>query len=125
MKKYLAIMFTVFYFGFSSGMVYNVHYCMNKVSTSFSTSSGTCGICGKSKKKDCCKDQIKVLKTDVAQKADTSFIADAPFVAIIPQLFYADFLAPVLERNQFSVLVNAPPDKPELPLFISYCNFRI
>ncbi|WP_159969832.1 HYC_CC_PP family protein [Halpernia humi] len=125
MKKYLAIMFTVFYFGFSSGMVYNVHYCMDKVFTSFSNSTNTCGLCGKKKMKDCCKDQVKVLKTDTAQKADISFIADAPFAAIIPQVFYADFLLPVLERNQFSILVNAPPDRPELPLFISYCNFRI
>ena len=118
-------MFTVFYFGFSSGMVYNVHYCMNKVFTSFSTSANSCGICGKDKTKDCCKNEVKILKTDVAQKANVSFIADAPFVAILPQLFYADFLAPVLERNQFSVLVNAPPDKSELLLFIAYCNFRI
>lgn len=125
MKKYLAIMFTVFYFGFSSGMVYNVHYCMDKVFTSFSTSTNTCGLCGKGKMKDCCKHQVKVLKTDDAQKADISFIADAPVVAIIPQTFYADFLTPVLKRNQFSILVNAPPDRPELPLFISYCNFRI
>ena len=75
--------------------------------------------------KDCCKDQVKVLKTDAAQKADVSFISDAPIVAIIPHVFYADFLMPVLERNLFSVQVNAPPDKPDLPLFISYCNFRI
>lgn len=125
MKKYLAIMFTVFYFGFSSGMVYNIHYCMDKVFTSFSTSTNTCGLCGKEKMKDCCKSEIKVLKTDAAQKADISLIADAPFVAIISQLFYADFLTPVLESNQFSILAKAPPDKSELPLFISYCNFRI
>jgi hypothetical protein len=118
-------MFTVFYFGFSSGMVYNVHYCMNKVFTSFSTSSNTCGLCGKNKKKDCCKDQFKVLKTDSAKKADVSFIADASFVAIVPQVFNVDFLTPVLEFNQFSVATNAPPNKAKIPLFISYCNFRI
>lgn len=117
-------MFTVFYFGFSSGMVYNVHYCMNKVFTSFSTSTKTCGLCGKEKMKDCCKNEIKVLKTDVAQKADISFINDAPVVAILPEL-YADFFTSVLDRNQFSVRVKAPPDKAELPLFISYRNFRI
>ena len=125
MKKCLAVMFTVFYFGFSSGMVYNVHYCMDKVLTSFATSTNTCGLCGKEKMKDCCKSEIKVLKTDVAQKADISFIADAPVVGILPELFYADFFTSVLDRNQFSVRVKAPPNKSELPLFISYCNFRI
>jgi hypothetical protein len=56
MKKYLAIMFTVFYFGFSSGMVYNVHYCLDQtfVSSASSTSSTlTCALCGTKKKKGC------------------------------------------------------------------------
>lgn len=76
-------------------------------------------------KSDCCKDEVKVLKTDVAQKANISFIADAPLVAIIPQIFYAEFLQPVLERNQFAIYSHAPPNPPDVPLFISYCNFRI
>ena len=126
MKKYLAIMFTVFYFGFSSGMVYNVHYCLDQtfVSSASSTSSTlTCALCGTKKKKGCCKSEIKILKTDVPQKADISFINDAPAVAIIPQISDADFLI-LVERKQFSVPLNAPPDRTELPLFISYCNFR-
>ena len=125
MKKYLAIMFTFFYFGFSSGMVYNVHYCLDQIFVSSTSSSKTCELCGTKKEKDCCKSEIKILKTDVAQKADISFINNAPLVAIVPEVIYAEFLMPVVERNQFSVQVNAPPDKAELPLFISYCNFRI
>ena len=130
MKKYLAIMFTVFYFGFSSGMVYNVHYCLDQtfVSSASSASSDsstiTCTFCGTKKKKGCCKSEIKILKTDVPQKVDISFINDAPAVAIIPQISDADFLI-LVERKQFSVPLNAPPDRTELPLFISYCNFRI
>ena len=118
-------MFTVFYFGFSSGMVYNVHYCLDQIFVSSTSSSKTCDLCGTKKEKDCCKSEIKILKTDVAQKADVSFINSAPLVAIVPEVFYAEFLIPVVERNQFSVQVNAPPDKAELPLFISNCNFRI
>ena len=127
MKKYLAIMFTVFYFGFSSGMVYNVHYCLDQTfvsSASSASSTITCAFCGTKKKKGCCKSEIKILKTDVPQKVDISFINDAPAVAIIPQISDADFLI-LVERKQFSVPLNAPPDRTELPLFISYCNFRI
>lgn len=127
MKKYLAIMFTVFYFGFSSGMVYNVHYCLDQTfvsSASSASSTITCALCGTKKKKGCCKSEIKILKTDVPQKVDISFINDAPAVAIIPQISDADFLI-LVERKQFSVPLNAPPDRTELPLFISYCNFRI
>ena len=124
MKKYLAIMFTVFYFGFSSGMVYNVHYCLDQtfVSSASSASSAsstiTCAFCGTKKKKGCCKSEIKILKTDVPQKVDISFINDSPAVAIIPQISDADFLI-LVERKQFSVPLNAPPDRTELPLFIS------
>lgn len=125
MKKFLAIMFTVFYFGFSSGMVYNVHTCLNKIFISSGTSTKSCDSCGSKKEKDCCKHQIKILKTDAAQKADTSFLGDAPIVAIIPEIYLAEFLTPVLEQNQFSVHINAPPDKERLPLFIINCSFRI
>ena len=117
-------MFTVFYFGFSSGMVYNVHYCLDQIFVSTS-SDNSCDLCGTKKKSDCCKSEIKILKTDVAQKADVSLINDSPFAAVLPEVFYAEFLMPVVKRNQFSIRVNAPPDKAELPLFISYCNFRI
>lgn len=125
MKKYLALMFTVFYFGFSSGMVYNVHYCLDQIFISSAAKSDTCDLCGTKSKNDCCKSEVKVLKTDAAQKADISFIGDAPLVAIVPKVFFADFSPVILKRNQFSVFTHAPPDTPELPLFISYCNFRI
>ena len=118
-------MFTVFYFGFSSGMVYNVHYCLNQIFVSSASSKKSCDLCSTDKKKDCCKTEIKILKTDVAPKADVSFINDAPAVAIIPEDYFANFLTPVLERKNISVQINAPPDKAELALFISYCNFRI
>ena len=119
-------MFTLFYFGFSSGMVYNVHYCLDQIFvSSTSSSSRTCELCGTKKEKDCCKSEIKILKTDVAQKADISFINNAPLIAVVPEVIYAAFLMLAVERNQFSVQVNAPPDKSQLPLFISYCNFRI
>ena len=69
--------------------------------------------------------EIKILKTDVAQKANITFVNDAPIVAVIPQKYFANFIAPVAERNNFSVQINAPPVKAELPLFLSHCNFRI
>jgi hypothetical protein len=125
LKKFLAIMFTVFYFGFSSGMAYNVHYCLDQIFISTSASDNTCNLCGTKGKKECCKSEIKILKTDVGQKANVSFLNKVPLVAVFPEVFYAVFAMPTAERNQFSVQGNAPPDKAELPLFISYCNFRL
>ena len=118
-------MFTVFYFGFSSGMVYNVHYCLDQIFVSSTSSSNTCDLCGTKEKKDCCKSEIKILKTDVAQKANVSFINQTPLAAIVPEVFYSEIFISAAERNQYSIRVNAPPEKTEVPLFISHCNFRI
>lgn len=118
-------MFTVFYFGFSSGIDYNVHYCLDQIFLSSTSSSDSCDLCGTKEKKDCCKSEIKILKTDVASKADVSFVNPAPLPAIVSEVFYSEFLIPAVERNQFSIQVNAPPEKAQLPLFISHCNFRI
>jgi hypothetical protein len=105
-------------------MVYNVHYCLDQIFVSFSTKN-SCNLCGTKEKKDCCKDEVKVLKTDVAQKTDLSFSNDSPLIAVFSEVFYSEYLLPVIAQNQFSIQVNAPPDKAEIPLFISYCNFRI
>ncbi|MGS0748514.1 hypothetical protein [Halpernia sp. GG3] len=118
-------MLTVFYFGFSSGMVYDVNSCLNKISIFSGTSKKSCDFCGTKKEKDCCKHQIKILKTDVAQKADMSFVGDSLIVAILPKVYFAEFLTPVLKQNYFSVHMNAPPDKQRVALFVTNCNFRI
>ncbi len=118
-------MFTVFYFGFSSGMVYNVHYCLDQISISSVSSSKTCDVCNTEDEKDCCKSEVKILKTDVAQKADITFINDAPLAILLPQITFADFFPSTVQRNEFSVQANAPPGKAKLPLFITHCNFRI
>ena len=106
-------------------MVYNVHYCLDQILLSSASESKSCDVCGTDEKKDCCTSEVKILKTDVAQKADITFINDAPLIAIFPETYYSQFILLAVDRNQYSVQVNAPPDKKELPLFISHCNFRI
>ncbi|NRS91301.1 HYC_CC_PP family protein [Frigoriflavimonas asaccharolytica] len=124
MKKQLAILFTIFYFGFSSGMVFNVHYCLDKIFVS-TASSNSCKLCGTKEKKDCCKSEAKFFKADPAQKADVSFISDTIFFAEISQIYSADFPFSAMQRNEFIIDSNAPPDRLKVPLFITYCNFRI
>ena len=118
-------MFTVFYFGFSSGMVYNVHYCLDQIFVSAVSSSKTCDICNTEDKNDCCTSEVKILKTDVAQKADITIVNDAPPAILLPQFSFAEFSEPAVIRNEFSIYIKAPPDKAQLPLFITHCNFRI
>ena len=85
----------------------------------------TCEFCASKKKKDCCKDKIKIVKLDVSQEANTQFVNSFTAIAILPINNYLDHIYPVVKQNYFSVQMNAPPEKYTLPLFISYCNFRI
>jgi hypothetical protein len=70
MKKILAILFSVFYFGFSSGAVFSVHYCMKEFASISQKVDDVCSKCGVKTKKDCCKTEIKVVKVDDSQKSD-------------------------------------------------------
>jgi hypothetical protein len=67
MKKILAILFSVFYFGFSSGAVFSVHYCMKEFVSISQKVDDVCSKCGVKTKKDCCKTEIKVVKVDDSQ----------------------------------------------------------
>ena len=125
MKKILAILLTVFYFGSSSGMVYNLHYCLDEIFISVGAQENDCDICDRTTANDCCKSAIKIVKTDIAQKANLLAVDFSSVVAILPLQHFSDFIHPIIERNYFSILINAPPDKEQLPLFITYCNFRI
>jgi len=126
MKKILAILFSVFYFGFSSGAAFSVHYCMQEFVSVSQKADDICGKCGVKDKKSCCKTEIKVVKVDDSQKSD--------FLKI-------DFLNQILEKtpnHQFFVTdksfsaskftqirINAPPEYRPVPIYINHCNFRI
>lgn len=105
-------------------MVYNVHYCLDQIFVS-SKSSDTCKLCGTKEKKDCCKSETKILKTDPAQNADIPFVPNTVLIAEVPSIFYADLSFSAFDRNECVIENNAPPIKPKVPLFISNCNFRI
>lgn len=125
MKKFLAILLTVFYFGSSSGMVFNLHYCLDEIFVSLTSTDKTCDICGTSKKKDCCKSEVKIAKTDVAQKANLLSLDTFAAYAVIVQNVFPAFSYPILQQNYFAVRINAPPEKAIPALFLTYCNFRI
>ncbi|MFP7654948.1 HYC_CC_PP family protein [Chryseobacterium proteolyticum] len=125
MKKILAIVFSIFYFGFSSGAVFRVHYCMEELVSVSRKTDDICSKCGVKSKKDCCKTEIKVLKVDDSQKSDFLKIK---LLKAIPRLqsdetFYAD---QSFSAEKFSqTTVNPPPERSSVPIFIEHCNFRI
>ncbi|WP_294228994.1 hypothetical protein [Chryseobacterium endophyticum] len=125
MKKILAILFSVFYFGFSSGAVFSVHYCMNELASVSRNAEDVCSKCGVKTKKDCCKTEIKVVKVDDSQKSDFLKIDLIKQInGITPQKFF--FAGPSFSASKFSrIRINAPPEIRPVPIFITHCHFRI
>lgn len=125
MKKFLAIIFSVFYFGFSSGAVFSVHYCMEELASVNQKVDDICSKCGVKTKKDCCKTEFKVVKVDDSQKSD---LLKIDFLKQIPDVenhtfFFVDRSFSATKFIQ--IQINAPPENRRVPIFINHCNFRI
>ncbi|MBB4805529.1 hypothetical protein HNP38_000801 [Chryseobacterium defluvii] len=125
MKKILAILFSVFYFGFSSGAVFSAHYCMKELVAVSKNIDEICNKCGIKTKKDCCETEIKVIKTDDSQKSDLLKI-DLLKQVSEPQKYNFFFLGQSFSSSKFTqVRINGPPETNSLPIFIYHCHFRI
>jgi hypothetical protein len=125
MKKILAILFSIFYFGFSSGAVFSVHHCMKEFASVSQKVDNICSKCGVKTKKDCCKTEIKVVKVDDSQKSDflkIDFLKQISEVQI-HEFFFVDQSFSDIKFTQ--VQINAPPGIRSVPIFINHCNFRI
>ncbi|MET3535330.1 HYC_CC_PP family protein [Chryseobacterium limigenitum] len=125
MKKILAILFSIFYFGFSSGAVVSVHYCMMDMVSVSQKTDDLCSKCGIKTKKDCCKTEIKVVKVDDSQKSNLLKIDFLKQISEIQthQFFFVDKSFSATKFTQ--IQINAPPENRQVPLFINHCNFRI
>ena len=68
MKKMLAAILMIVYLAFSSGVVINHHFCMNRLASVslFGTDSEYCGKCGMhaDDSEGCCHDEVEVVKLD-------------------------------------------------------------
>jgi len=125
MKKILAILFSIFYFGFSSGAVFSVHSCMQEMTSISQKTDDICSKCGVKTKKDCCKTEIKVVKVDDSQKSDFLKIDFLKQISEIQhnEFFFVDKSFSATKFTQ--IQINAPPENWSVSLFINHCNFRI
>ncbi|MDV7696059.1 hypothetical protein N6B72_03905 [Chryseobacterium soli] len=125
MKKILAILFSIFYFGFSSGAAFSIHYCMKEVASVSQKVDDLCSKCGVKTKKDCCKTEIKVVKVDNSQKTDLLTIDFLPQFPEPPNphFFFTDRSFSATKSTQ--IQINAPPEYRPVPIYLNHCNFRI
>jgi len=118
------------YLAFSSGVMVNLHYCMNRLSSTelFSSAGLQCNKCGMHTEKShgCCRDEVKIVKMDDDQRfaavADLSIPAMEALIAVPSPFIDAPFV------NATSFIPHAPhspPDVTEQGLFVEIGVFRI
>lgn len=130
-KRITIFFLAILYISASTGVTLHMHYCMgqlNKMSIQ-KDDSAKCEFCGmkKSDKSNngCCKDERKLIKSDVAQNTVKSLSLNLfSFAVEIPQLHH--YLIDVLPSKQTEEfpLSNSPPAKP-VPIYIANRSFLI
>ncbi|MDH5033133.1 MULTISPECIES: HYC_CC_PP family protein [Chryseobacterium] len=126
MKKILAILFSIFYFGFSSGAAFSIHYCMKELVSVSQKADDICAKCGVKEKKGCCKTEIKIVKVDDSQKSDYLNVDFLSAVSEIPVKHQFSAIDKSFSATKFTqIQINAPPESRPVPIYINHCNFRI
>lgn len=118
------------YLAFSSGVIINSHYCMNRLASTqlFQTGSKECGKCGMhiDDSHGCCRDEVKMVKMDDDQKVSASVsleIAALKMPVQIPSEFIsASFINVPLQE---SLDEQPPPLLKGQETYIRHCVFRI
>jgi hypothetical protein len=128
-KKSIAFILAFFYLAISSGVVINLHYCMNKVDSVQYYQEGTdiCGKCGMhaDEANGCCHDEIKVVKlSDDHQPSAIQFLPAAISVEFtIPSIFITtSFENP---NNEEYFVNHSPPLISLQDTYLLNCVFRI
>jgi hypothetical protein len=130
MKKALIPVIMICYLAFSSGVMVNLHYCMNRLASTelFAIASEQCGKCGMDMHKahGCCRDELKIVKMDDDQKVNPAVSFALPTLdqlVIVPSEFIITSFYNTPEDNHYSE--HPPPLLTEQDTYIQNCVFRI
>lgn len=128
MKKVLASILLVLYLAASSGIVINLHYCMNRVdSVKLGASNNElCGKCGMptDEANGCCHDEIKIIKLQDDQKVSQLNFEFISFAKIAEKHSF-DFSEVIKSSSAFSSLNNHSPPINKQDTYLVNCVFRI
>jgi hypothetical protein len=128
MKKFIALILALVYLSTSSGMVLNVQYCFNEVSSVTVNGIGdnTCCCTGLVKTTSCCSDEVKLVKLEDSHEVSfTTYLKEASQVVTTP-LSYIDPSPTCSTPEQLVQISDSSPPLPSTPsIFIKNCVFRI
>ncbi len=119
MKKFFVLILAVLYIATSSGVVLNTHFCMGKKAVK------KCLCSKEAEKKDCCKDEVKVVKLEHAHKASSIDYNISVPVLVLPETHSLVYAAPFSSSISEQPLANSPPNISDPGICILHCVFRI
>lgn len=127
MKKGIASILFILYFAFSSGIVINLHYCMNRFDSSKfgAAKSDICGKCGMhtDDSNGCCHDVVKVIKIQDDQQMSSSILKFA--APEISGIVYSQNNDQLTNRgNILTFSAHSPPFNKQ-DTYLVNCVFRI
>ncbi len=130
MKKIIASIILISYLAVTCGVIVNFHYCMNRLASTqfFEAESKTCGKCGMhtDDSNGCCRDEVKVIKMEVDQKAAFHISFELPaldaLVCLPSQFINALFINAAETRHYHN---HSPPLLTGQDTYLQNCVFRI
>ena len=130
MKKITIVILAILYITTSSGVVITVHYCMGKLVdlTFLRNKDQLCSNCSmpETSKKDCCKQEKKILKTEKVQNTTAVKNYHFPQHSFRRLANYFELVTVhVVALKESYLLYFGPPRAHILQRFIRYCDLRI
>lgn len=130
MKKVLIFISLSVYLALSTGIVVNMHYCMDQLASThfYGGKSEICGQCGMETDEStgCCRDEVKVVKLQEDQQSVMIAIFDfqLPFVPAPTIQESISFFIPE-DSDKAPANIHAPPLISEQDTYLRNCVFRI
>lgn len=87
--------------------------------------SENCNVCGVKKKDDCCKTELKIVKTDQPQKSDLLKLSFTNYILEPVQQVFKKVEFSIFKTEITTIQANAPPESASVPIFIQHCQYRI
>lgn len=133
MKKFLTILFTLYFTTVSLGIPFSKHYCGNTVSKSiWGVKLGAGKSCGcnhknTNHKKKCCKSETTVLKTDTQKfQASSQYKLTIPFEFGLLFMHTFELINYSFRKADCSIYYdNHAPPEPSSPIFILHRKLLI
>lgn len=130
MKKLFVLIVCIVYLAVSSGVIINLHYCMNRLASAdfFDTQEKQCGKCGMDihDSDGCCRDEVQFLKMDDDQRTSAALsfeLASIEALVVKPSEFISASFYSIPEKRHF--LNHSPPLLSSQDSYLQNSVFRI